>query len=99
MSEPQGGRQGGAARPSPWPNPNDGTAVVHLFRRRGAGYCLSRGRSGSNIPPGLNGETWAYVRDLGFAPGEPRIVFDTTLAFDELDRVGFVLIGAWHDSQ
>ena len=99
MSEPREHRQGDTARPAPWPNPGDGTVVVHLFRRPGAGYCLSTDRSGCNIPPGLNGETWAYVRDLTFAPGEPRIVFDTTVAFDELDRAGFALIGAWHESQ
>jgi hypothetical protein len=98
MSEPREHQQGDAARPAPGSNRGDGTAVVHLFRRPG-GYCVPTDWSESNIAPGLNGETWAYVRNLTFAPGEPGIVRDRTPASDERDRMGFVLIGANHEPQ
>jgi hypothetical protein len=99
MNEPRTNRHGDGAGPAPAAQFGDRAAVVHLFRRVGAGYCVSTDRSGSSLPPGLNGETWTYVRDLSLAPGERRVDFDTALDLDELERVGYFLIGGWYEPQ
>jgi hypothetical protein len=74
-------------------------AIVHLFGRAGAGYCVSTDPSGSIIPPGLNGERWVYVRDISLAPEGPRYGFDTALALDGLQQAGYFLIGGWYEAQ
>lgn len=73
--------------------------TIHLFKRSRAGqYCLSIDRSGTNIPPGLNGEAWIYVKDLSFAAGEYNAGVDAEFALDELGRTGYFLIGEWYDA-
>ena len=99
MSEPGTNSQSGRVPPGSAPQFRDRVVTVHLFRRAGAGYCVSTDRSGATIPTGLNGETWTYVRDMRVAPGESRIMFDTALDWDELERVGYFLIGGWYEPQ
>jgi len=82
------------------PDRREAPVIVHLCRRETAAqYCLSTDRSGGNIPPGLNGEAWVYIRDLAIASGEYNVVLDADITLDDLATLGYCLIGGWHDAQ